>query len=49
MDLTTYPDSLIDNENLDAQRFAITMDAPAKSSKLRQITNYMGITEPQML
>ena len=47
--LTTYPDSVINGSNLDSQRFAVHMDVPAPANKMRKWTNYMGITEPQML
>ena len=48
-DLTTYPNDL-DDENLDSSRFDIQMDAPVDTlSYMRQFTNYMGITEPQVL
>mmetsp|Transcript_30656 Transcript_30656/g.37912 ORF Transcript_30656/g.37912 Transcript_30656/m.37912 type:complete len:370 (+) Transcript_30656:1597-2706(+) len=47
--LTTYPESVIDSGKLESQRFAIQMDVPAPASYMRKFTNYMGITEPQML
>jgi len=45
--LTTYP--VTDEENLANERLAVQMDAPQPQSYLRRLTNYMGVTEPQML
>ena len=48
-DLTTYPKDEIE-KNLDSPRLAVQMDAPEETqSYIRQFTNYMGITEPQVL
>ena len=45
--LTTYPDSIIDEGKLQhQQRLAVQMDVPEPASYARRFTNYMGITEP---
>jgi len=47
--LTTYPDNLIDNDDFDSPRRAVSMDAPEPASFMRRATDAMGLTDPQVL